>query len=1754
MKSASTIRLFAIHVAALLLVIHTPLAAQIIWDGSTDNTWDNPTNWQGGGLPTATNLVQFNSGSTHYPETLNGDQTIAGIIFNNSSPLSIGMDEAYILTITHQTSPAVSVNGSSAVEILSNLRITGSNAQTWNNSSGSSLSATGNFILQSNLILSGSSNSSYVLGSIGKTLTNSTANRTITVQSTGAAAELTIDADIVLSEHTTTARTLSFDVANNTAVVINGNTSNGSSNSSSLRVLGTGDVTFNGNVAHTGYTSVEGGGNLFFNGGYTGNELRIVNGTATFTTSSATIRGLQFGSTTSATNATLNLAPGFHLTLTGDIIVNNTTAPVVLDPALITINSSRIINVVKDNTLTITSDITGVGARIHKHGEGTLILQGNATYDGANNALTAGTLMLDFTHDTGAKLSTQDLSIYNSTLILKGNAGSDVTQNLKNLRIAYSEQYFVANSDVILESVGGNNVTLNIQSLVRDNSVGNTGTIHFVIPENTAVTTTLSNHAIISGWATLNDGHEDHFIAVEDGKFVAATSTISNDEISRAWAPTLVNANVTDAAGYTGTSDDMKISSLRFTSSNPIQVVNQLHIETGGILVTEDSTATGIFGGVLTVGDTNDELIVHQNSATAFEISSNIRNSKDFATEGVTITKSGTGELILSGSNVTSAINARFSSSGKLNIHEGTVTLASRDAISSKTLINLNTYSNATLKLLADVTTSSITGTTSRSTIDLGSHTLTINQSGSTQYNGAIIGSGTIIKQSLDPLSSNSWTLNGTDNDSFTGHLIVNSGNVILTGNGVRNLNAVTSITINQTGGLWLNNNGATGGTGPNYTESSRINDGATLILNGAGSHSGLMNNVSYPMGLVHSSNTNSVHGELITNLNFNSGSNYVVLEANASSSSGTSNNAVLIRVTNSITRNNYSTLSVIGSNLAAASNSRTRLQMAESGSTTNSINFANQFRTGIYANGNTTAATSGQETHTGTTLSIVPWAIGQNITGTATAATLGNSFVHFEADVHGFRALKLNTEYASYSTANTHVNGHNVRESSTNDIDLTSVGGKRVNSLLINNQNDSEDAITITGSGTLTNTSGAFLFTGVGAVDSNGRANANATQGGITLTGFDGIEVASNHKEYNIFVTNTSTAGVTIESAFTTAESVLIKSGVGLLKLKGDNTAVDTVVINEGILEVSNRNNLGGDTGTLILAGGTLQLAKDWTAAQADLTGYNITALDGTISRINTNGNTGAAGTAAPNAALTLGPLGPGSGTIIKEGNGTLTLTGTTATQHTGDFYVYNTGNGSGIANGNIHQLVLNNSGGNAIGGNLYLGSPDADNALGGASVALSRSEQIADTAVITFYGNDRNNGNRAYFHLMGNNETVAGIVDTVGHGVLQNNGASPATLTVAGDGYYYFGGYLRNQGSSALAFTKSGSGTQILSGVQITYTGATTINDGVLVLRNTTSFASNITNNAELQLEQTSGTWTLARTISGSGTVRKTSNGTVTLNNSNSYSGHTLIEEGTLSLGASGSINNSASINIKSGATFDVTAKGSAGYTYNHTISGNGTIRGNLTLGSNGVLRPGASSEPSGASTTGDLLGSLTMTGANPVVFTLDGGKAQLQMAGATVNDAAGIISAYNAGGGAFTSYLSSKADEWNSALFHDNNGVPHHDYVDIQGEFIWNTGSTITYTALSSYQPTAGDVLNLWNWDILNGDYDLGTDASANYQRGGGLIGDLELPDIAGLIYDLSLFESRGIIVVVPEPSRAMLLLGGVMWVMLRRRRKR
>ena len=561
-------------------------------------------------------------------------------------------------------------------------------------------------------------------------------------------------------------------------------------------------------------------------------------------------------------------------------------------------------------------------------------------------------------------------------------------------------------------------------------------------------------------------------------------------------------------------------------------------------------------------------------------------------------------------------------------------------------------------------------------------------------------------------------------------------------------------------------------------------------------------------------------------------------------------------------------------------------------------------------------------------TISVVRWAIGENTTAAIAAANMGNSLVTY-VDNAGFRALDLTTEYNTFAAKAS--NQDNIRESRT--ADLTGIAGQTINSLVLHNANTAASTVNVTGAGasqTLTVTSGALLFT------LNPAATASSAHS-LNLGGFDGgIQVGSTN-EYVIHVVNptsdttTPTLTATISSPLNSTGAALTKSGRGTLILTGANTYTGVTTLNEGTLQIASLSNVGSG-GAINFFGGTLRLAAGFTEDISTRT-LGFSANGGTLDvSLVTAGVTLANGLddATPNTNDVLNIV---ARSVTTGTTGLLTIQGSSS--YTGTTII-----NQSVDSSTVTSVLLNGNTNAAISGNLQIGN--ATSGTKDVVVGLGADEQIVNTSVLSFVSTS---GGEAYFKMFGHTETVAGI-SAASRGVIENfesatdQLAGNATLIVNSSQDFSFTGYLRDKLSGTggtLAFTKQGTGTQTLSGASIIYTGPTTISDGTLRLLGTTGFASDITDNANLILEQASGTWTLAKTISGTGSVNKAGAGTVILTGANSY-GATMISGGTLQVG-----NNGTAGSLGSG---DVTNHGSLVFyrtdnvTVANAISGTGSL----------------------------------------------------------------------------------------------------------------------------------------------------------------------------------------------------------------------
>ncbi len=206
-----------------------------------------------------------------------------------------------------------------------------------------------------------------------------------------------------------------------------------------------------------------------------------------------------------------------------------------------------------------------------------------------------------------------------------------------------------------------------------------------------------------------------------------------------------------------------------------------------------------------------------------------------------------------------------------------------------------------------------------------------------------------------------------------------------------------------------------------------------------------------------------------------------------------------------------------------------------------------------------------------------------------------------------------------------------------------------------------------------------------------------------------------------------------------------------------------------------------------------------------------------------------------------------------------------------------------------------------------------------------------------------------------------TADHADSLGSGDIDNSG-----VLKVGEGE------LENILSGSGSLVKTGTGELTLSGDN-SYSGGTTIDDGVLIADNADSLGTGaVANNGVLQV----GEGELKNTLSGTGSLVKIGTGELTLNGDNDYSGGTTITGGTLiaasvnALG-SGDIDNSGVLQVGEGelkntlfgsgslvktGTGELTLSGDNTYSGGTTISGGTLIAANVNaLGSGDIDNSG-------------------------------------------------------------------------------------------------------------------------------------------------------------------------------------------------------
>jgi fibronectin-binding autotransporter adhesin len=292
-------------------------------------------------------------------------------------------------------------------------------------------------------------------------------------------------------------------------------------------------------------------------------------------------------------------------------------------------------------------------------------------------------------------------------------------------------------------------------------------------------------------------------------------------------------------------------------------------------------------------------------------------------------------------------------------------------------------------------------------------------------------------------------------------------------------------------------------------------------------------------------------------------------------------------------------------------------------------------------------------------------------------------------------------------------------------------------------------------------------------------------------------------------------------------------------------------------------------------------------------------------------------------------------------------------------------TGGGASAINGGTLQGALNADliAQNYSAGTFTIGSTIADNTNG--SVTVGSALTVAGQGTVVLTGNNTYSGvtyvNGGTLGLTGSsaatpNANFPGSTLQIGSGGTSGSIVTSSSVVDSGNLAFNRSDVVTFSApiSGFGAVKQIGAGTTILA-ANNSYSGPTLISAGTLQVGNGGTVgalgnSSGITDNSKLVFDR-SDSISYSGPISGTGSLLKIGSGTVTLGGTNSYVGVTTISNGTLALGASGFISNSAAIVVNGGAVLDVSSAGNlnlSGGTIQQVLAGTGTVNGSVTTAS--------------------------------------------------------------------------------------------------------------------------------------------------------------------------------------------------------------
>ncbi|EMX0006149.1 autotransporter outer membrane beta-barrel domain-containing protein [Salmonella enterica] len=562
---------------------------------------------------------------------------------------------------------------------------------------------------------------------------------------------------------------------------------------------------------------------------------------------------------------------------------------------------------------------------------------------------------------------------------------------------------------------------------------------------------------------------------------------------------------------------------------------------------------------------------------------------------------------------------------------------------------------------------------------------------------------------------------------------------------------------------------------------------------------------------------------------------------------------------------------------------------------------------------------------------------------------------------------------------------------------------------LTLSGANSYSGATTISG-GTLIATHVNAL--GTGAIDNRASllldASGQFTVTDLTTESGGNTEIGAGSTLQATTLTQKSDSTLTINLDSNTTDPVIHAASqvslAGTLDITGVGDVLDSDPASTDDLDtftlIASDKTIAGDFEKLTVAGMDADLADfitvdgriDDTGKQYELTTAltwyadrddAVTDAHGTFNLTNADGSF-AVNTVLENVDATLDPAsatGWDGTSLIKQGAGTLILNAENT--YTG---------GTTISGGTLVATNVDALGSGAVTDDATLEL----NAGGTFDNAISGSGQVVKSGddVLTLSGANSYSGGT----LISDGTLVASNVEALGTGDVTDD----ATLELN------TGGTFDNAIGGSGNVVKSGADTLTLSGSN-SYTGGTTISGGTLVASNVEALGTgDVTNNATLELN-TGGDF--INNIGGTGRVEKSGDDTLTLSGSNTYTGGTLINGGTLvasnveALGT-GDVTDNATLALNTGGTFDnaisgsgqvvksgdetLTLSGTNSYTGGTTISGGTLVATNVEALGTGSVTDNATLELNTSGTFDNVISgrgqvvksgdkTLTLSGAN-------------------------------------------------------------------------------------------------------------------------------------------------------------------------------